>query len=229
MFNIGPALRGGDSFWSNVVLLLQDGYAIDRSSAATVVTPTGVTTGSTEQMDGALRTIKIIDVNTGTQAVLCSIPALGTSDWTFECWAYLQNTYTWLWTDEGASGGGGLSIRVDWSGTRTLDVRCNKDSGTPKVGSSVPLSASFPFSGYFCVERKGRYVYGSFNGTVVLTIDLGSTSYALLAPAATPRFGDSPASWGAFTAHFGRVRWTLGVARYGGTNFVPPAGPYPVG
>lgn len=235
---VGPALRAGlDPYWANVVLLLQDGSMVDASDAQTEVTVVGTSTarpvGSTAQLDGSLTTVKIRNANVQAPALACNIPALGAQDWTFEVYAYLTGPYFALWTDaKDTSLGtpyGGLSVTISQSGSPIVDTMVNRNSSSPALTNTAALG-TFPFGGYFCVERKGRYVYTSFNGTIRSTADLGSASVSLASPERTPRIGDWQSDAGSgWELYVGRLRWTLGVARYNGADFTPPTGLLPVG
>ncbi|MDT7834949.1 hypothetical protein [Aquabacterium sp. OR-4] len=236
---VGPALRAGiDPYWRHVVLLLQGGSGVDQSSAQTSVQllPSGLYQpgGSTEHLDGTLPTIKVINPVSYAPGIVCDIPALGSQDWTFELYAHYTGPYFALWTDaKDRSGGdpyGGFTAWVSNAGDRRMDVMLNNNTATVKNGATPDAQPAFPWGAYYCVERKGRYVYLSTGGVIRGTIDLGSTGYTLNARERVPRIGDWSTDAGSgWVQYVGRVRWTLGVARYDGLGFTPPVGLLPVG
>lgn len=235
MYTMGAALRGsGDPLWSQVVLLLQDGAATDRSSSGTVVTTNNATTNSSVWTYNGLKSIYTFGNNTSSQnsSVRFAIPNLGSSDWTIEgaCKTTAERAY--LFADNIGNNASGLLVQIGNGSPPRFIVTADNDNnpGNGTVGgSSSNFTGAFPWEGYWCVERKGRYLYCSVGGTVIVTFDLGSTGYTIAAPVATPRFGQQTsvsASWDMYMAMY---RITLGVARYNGGNFTPPTGAFPVG
>lgn len=221
-----------DPCWDNVVLLIQDGVIADQSKAATTVTGNNATAGSSSWMFNGLKSAYTFGNNTSSQnsSVRFAIPNLGTNDWTIEgaCSASAQGAY--LFADNLGGNASGLMIQLGGGGTPprfivTADNDNNSGTGTTG-GQSGNFSAAFPWSGYWCVERKGRYLYCSVGGIVVSTFDLGSAGYSIAAPASTPRFGQQSSVTGSWDMYMAMYRITLGVARYDGASFPVPTGPY---
>ena len=144
--------------------------------------------------------------------------ALGTGNFTVECWFYATATmnYAAMWTtDDGTNSASGIR----------LVTGPNNNYLTVGIGGSAVLTASSTYAdntwNHAALVRNGSTITLYLNGTSVGSFT-NTTNFSLQ----TFLLGRYGAAY-YWTGYIDDLRITKGVARYT-ANFTPPGGPFPV-
>lgn len=225
----GPAV---DPYFANVVLLLHadgaDGSTTftDSSSYARTVSGLGNAKISTTQSVFGGSSIYLDGAGDALSVPHAASLQAGSSDFTFEARVRLDDisSYHGIFskraTDSGSSGEWQAFFNLA-SSKWTMGFNT---SGTAYPGVDSSVSASATTWTAICVERQGTTARMMIGGTVVAT---ATVSGALLTSTANLILGGAGNDLGApWKGYMDEIRYTIGVARYGG-NYTVAAGPFP--
>lgn len=208
-----------DSYWSNVILLLNadDGSITDDSGTTTTLTLQGNTTISTSVKKYGSGSMAFD--GDGDYIQIVSNTALGTDTFTIETWMYATDV-----TPTGnfpiISNDGGFQLDIGSNGK----IRFKDGSGVDIRSGTSAVSANTWH--HIAVVREGTgtnettlYIDGSSVDTGTCATNYSDPDYFV-----TQSKGDNATEW--LNGYLDDVRITKGVARYT-SNFTAPSGAFP--
>jgi hypothetical protein len=210
-----------DPYWSNVVLLVKDGSTTDYTGRHSITTNGSATTvSSTPPFKSNYGPTWSLGQNSSSYLSygnnLGDFSLGSNTIWTLEFWSYLANTgnYAHYFTPGGQDAQG--TFKNYWQGAR---YRPYMYSGAGlMVGSNVDTTVSGSGTWVHQVyQRNGSELRLWLNGDLVETSSSGGSI-----PTSTPSYSRSGA-WSGESQPFylDELRLTLGVARYGSSQYIP--------
>lgn len=228
----GRRVASGDPYFANVVLLLHadgaDGSTTftDSSSYARTVTGLGNAKISTTQSVFGGSSIYLDGAGDALSVPHAASLQAGSSDFTFEARLRLDDisNYHALFSKRATDSGSSGEWQAFFNLATTKWTMGFNTSGTSFPGSDSSVTPSANAWVPFCVERSGTTARMMINGTVVAT---QSVTGALLTSAANLILGGAGNDLGApWKGYMDEIRYTIGVARYGG-NYTVASAPFP--
>lgn len=249
-FTTGPSFFGGapastnDPYYSDVVTLLHmDGTngsttITDNAPTPLVWTPggganleTSVFKWGTAALDTQSANTRYI--STPNQASM----ALTNKSYCFECWVYFTSisTASIICVKSNSTGNSpAFFIRTYIGGSTQFGPGTFSASGVSGIGAG-PVGPALATGQWYHIAIYRQITtpsvsaveYFAVNGVVVVSVGT-SGSWASFDTTDNFVIGNylSPNA-SAFTGYIDDARWTVGVARYGASNFTPPSGPFP--
>jgi hypothetical protein len=217
-----------DPFFSNVSLLLkgEGSNVIDSSATPKIITPFGSAATSTTQARFGDRSIFFNNIDSYLEVTGSSVPfAMGTGDWTVECWVYhsarpLGGSDDRIFDTLGLSSGTTNAIRI---GINTAGFVVFFRYGSVVLTSSSPVPVTTWT--HVCCEKSNAQLRIFINGVLVGSLaDTADYTCGANRPCiGADGFGPTT---NLFNGYIDEMRVTKGIARYQ-SAFTPPTAPFP--
>lgn len=193
---------------------------VDQSSFNNLITRNGNTTqGTFSPFSSAGWSYYLNNATTTSYVDFSGMPAIGTGDFTVECWVFMPtdqyDAYASFFSTGPLTGGIGIVMSRDyfWVG-----------NGTSNPTLSVSSAMVYNQWMHVAITRSGTTVRGFVNGTVMGTTQSSSANITTTQGRIGSRYNDSMA-YGAFKGYISNVRVTKGTALYTASFTVPTTPP----
>lgn len=213
----------GDSFFSNVSMLLFGESISDSSLNAVAMTATGTAASSSTQFKFGTKSLYFESGSNYLSTPDNVIFQLGSGDWTIECWVYVTSnagTNGFL-SKRNPSTYDGYCLGTDSSNQFWITI--TNTAGTWTLAGSVLGTGVTPNTWHhLAAVRSGNTITGYVNGVAGTPYSFTGSVYETGGKSVFIGNSDGGASGQNFKGYIDDFRITKGVARYA-ANFVPPA------